>query len=71
MQVWLITVVYTAVFRLLTLVVCKQIGEARALYNLGNVCHARAKAVGQKAGNLSCCPVDVQKFLCQAVEFYK
>jgi len=48
-----------------------QIGEARALYNLGNVCHARAKAVGQKAGNVNSCPVDVQKFLLQAVEYYK
>jgi len=48
-----------------------QIGEARALYNLGNICHARAKAVEQKAGNLSCCPADVQKVLLKAVEFYK
>jgi len=62
---------YTVVTWLLFLLVFVQIGEARALYNLGNVCHARAKAVGQKAESLNCCPVDVQKILLQAVEFYK
>ena len=51
--------------------VCVQIGEARALYNLGNVCHARAKAVEQKVGSLSSCPADVEKFLLEAVDFYK
>jgi len=48
-----------------------QIGEARALYNLGNVCHARAKAIDQKTAILDCCPADVEKFLLQAVDFYK
>jgi len=63
--------VYRVVTSLLSLLMCVQIGEARALYNLGNVCHARAKAVEQKAGNISCCPADVQEHLLQAVDFYK
>jgi len=48
-----------------------QIGEARALYNLGNVCHARAKAIEQKTANLYCCPPDVEKSLLLAIDFYK
>ena len=49
-----------------------QIGEARALYNLGNVYHAKGKHFGrsfhQDPGEF---PEEVQSSLERAVEFYE
>ena len=49
-----------------------QIGEARALYNLGNVYHAKGKHLGRSRhrdpGDF---PFEVQQALSRAVEFYE
>ena len=49
-----------------------QIGEARALYNLGNVYHAKGKHFGrnfhQDPGEF---PVEVRSALERAIEFYE
>lgn len=51
---------------------CLQIGEARALYNIGNVYHAKGKqlswSAAQDPGHL---PPDVRETLCRASEFYE
>lgn len=48
-----------------------QIGEARALYNLGNVLHAKAKAAGSNSDDEpGHYPAQVQECLLQAVDNY-
>ncbi|KAK2120668.1 hypothetical protein P7K49_002054 [Saguinus oedipus] len=51
---------------------CTQVGEARALYNIGNVYHAKGKQLSwnaaQDPGHL---PPDVRETLCKASEFYE
>ena len=51
---------------------CPQIGEARALYNIGNVYHAKGKQLSwntaQDPGHL---PPDVRETLRRASEFYE
>ena len=55
-----------------TLAVGRQIGEARALYNLGNVYHAHGKHVGrsciQDPGGF---PPHVKQSLLKAVDYYE
>lgn len=50
----------------------RQVGEARALYNMGNVYHAKGKQLSwnaaQDPGHL---PPDVRETLCRASEFYE
>lgn len=51
---------------------CPQVGEARALYNIGNVYHAKGKQLSwnaaQDPGHL---PPDVRETLHRASEFYE
>lgn len=51
---------------------CPQVGEARALYNIGNVYHAKGKQLSwnaaQDPGHL---PPDVREPLRRASEFYE
>lgn len=51
---------------------CPQVGEARALYNIGNVYHAKGKQLSwnaaQDPGHL---PPDVRETLRRASEFYE
>ena len=54
------------------LLFCLQIGEARALYNLGNVYHTRGKHMGhntnQDPGQF---PPEVKESLQKAVQYYE
>lgn len=54
---------------------CPQVGEARALYNIGNVYHAKGKQLSWNAANATQdpghLPPDVRETLCKASEFYE
>ena len=57
---------------MLTICIFSQVGEARALYNLGNVYHAKGKHLGRSRhrdpGDF---PEEVRLALERAVEFYE